>query len=282
MANSNYDQQSRLKRAVHERIGVPLLLLAALPLGLQEVGAAPSQHERAREIPPARLSLGELASILQRTFNLVSNANWQATNTAGLHEKVSLSNAAGEVEAQGHSLAGEVKWPKTAYRLTYSYSWVGAPISDVRLQCSDGSREIRVVGKNMDQVGAICDAVARDFAPYATAAGGPKARFLARLVFFVIFSMVFTVSAPHCLATRNWKATGIPVGSVVGIILVLTLPFEEWLAGFAAFQGNSTFLPRHAPEVTFLGMLATLAGISISYYLPRWFESGKKGKGPKR
>jgi len=61
------------------------------------------------------------------------------------------------------------------------------------------------------------------------------------------------------------------VCSVFGLLLLLFVPWHRYLAGFALYQSYSPFfLIRHAAPIAFFTFVATLIGIPLSYFLPRW------------
>jgi len=65
-------------------------------------------------------------------------------------------------------------------------------------------------------------------------------------------------------------ALGIPICSAIGFLLLLLVPWNRFLAGFALYQRYSPFfLVRHAPEIFFLALVAAVAGIPLSYFLSR-------------
>jgi len=61
-----------------------------------------------------------------------------------------------------------------------------------------------------------------------------------------------------------------PICSAIGLVLPFRLPWERYLPGFALYQSYSRFfLIRYAPQIALLGLVATLAGIPLSYFLSR-------------
>jgi len=50
--------------------------------------------------------------------------------------------------------------------------------------------------------------------------------------------------------------------------LVILVPWNRYLSGFALYQSYSSFpLIRYAPQIFFLGLLAAVAGIPLLYFL---------------
>ena len=68
-----------------------------------------------------------------------------------------------------------------------------------------------------------------------------------------------------------------PIFSLLGLVLVVALPFNDLLAGFAVYQGDPSWLVRYAPEMAFASFILTIAGIALSFLIPMWRkEAGKK------
>jgi len=60
------------------------------------------------------------------------------------------------------------------------------------------------------------------------------------------------------------------VCSALSLLLVLLVPWDRYLPGFALYQSYSPFLlARYAPQFFFLSLVAALLGIPLSYFLLR-------------
>jgi hypothetical protein len=46
---------------------------------------------------------------------------------------------------------------------------------------------------------------------------------------------------------------------------MVTLPFEDILAGFAVYRGEASFIVRYGYQISFVSFLITLLGILFSY-----------------
>jgi hypothetical protein len=79
------------------------------------------------------------------------------------------------------------------------------------------------------------------------------------------------VSGAFWWNTRRYNELGMLVCSALGLLLVLLVPWNRYLPGFALYQTYSRFfLIRHAAPIFFLSLVATLMGIPMSYFLLRW------------
>jgi hypothetical protein len=177
-----------------------------------------------------------------------------------------------EIEIPHFSLASSLAFPKEVFRFSYTYSRSDKPISSVTVDLGDYSRRVSVTGGSADQVEAITDLLENDLLRHSTTIGGAMFRRLAGLCLLVAFLASLIVSA-YWWNTRTYSAFGMLVCSGLGLLLLLLVPWHRYLAGFAMYQSYSPFLLiRYAPYIAFLSLVATLAGIPLFYFLPRWRE----------
>jgi hypothetical protein len=86
----------------------------------------------------------------------------------------------------------------------------------------------------------------------------------------MLFLTSLMIGSAYCWNTRNYRALGMPICSAVGFLLVLLVPWNRLLPGFALYQRYSPFfLVRHFSEIFFLAVVLALAGIPLSYFLSR-------------
>jgi hypothetical protein len=78
------------------------------------------------------------------------------------------------------------------------------------------------------------------------------------------------VSSAFWWNTRRYNALGMLVCSALSLLLVLLVPWNRFLPGFALYQSYSPFLLiRYAPYIAFISLVAALAGIPLFYFVPR-------------
>jgi hypothetical protein len=127
-----------------------------------------------------------------------------------------------------------------------------------------------VSGESGDKVEELSRLLEKDLRRYATAAGGLKFRRVAGICLSMLFLSSLMISAAYCWNSRNYRALGMPICAAIGFLLLLLLPWNRFLPGFVLYQRYSPFfLIRHAPQLLLLAVLATLAGIPLSYFLAR-------------
>jgi hypothetical protein len=134
----------------------------------------------------------------------------------------------------------------------------------------DYSRRVSVTGKAADQVEAISKLLGKDLLRYSTAIGGAPFRHLTGVCLSVGLLTCIGLSGVYWWRTRIYSALGMLICSTLGLLLVLLLPWDRYLPGFALYQSYSPFLLiRYAPQIFFLILVAALLGIPFSYFLPR-------------
>jgi hypothetical protein len=176
-----------------------------------------------------------------------------------------------EIEIPHFSLASNVAFPKEVFKFSYTYKRPDNPISSVMIDLGDYSRRVSVTGEASDQVESISKMLENDLRRYSTTIGGAMFRRVAGLCLLVAFLTSLMFSGAYWWNTRCYNALGMLVCSALGLLLVLLVPWNRYLPGFALYQSYSRFfLVRHAAPIFSLSLVATLFGIPVSYFLPRW------------
>jgi hypothetical protein len=166
-------------------------------------------------------------------------------------------------------------FPKEVFRFCYTYYRSDQPISSVTLDFSDYSRRVSVTGEAADEVHSITNQLENDLLRYSTTIGGALFRRVAGLCLLVAFLTSLMFSSAYWWNTRRYNALGMLVCSALGLLLVLLVPWDRYLPGFALYQSYSRFLLiRYAPYIAFLSLIATLVGIPLSYFLSRMATKG--------
>lgn len=249
---------------------LPVLISVCLSLATPWVIAKNTEFSQSRNLPPLRLAATDLDTILLRTQSLIAQSNGPSSEQDSGRESVKLGVRGHEIEIPHFSLASSVAFPREVFRFSYTYSRPDKPISSVTLDFSDYSRRVSITGDAADQVEALSKLVEKDLLHYSTAIGGARFRHVAGVWLSLTFLTSLIVSA-YWWNTRNYSALGMLVCSGLGLLLLLLVPWHRYLAGFAMYQSYSPFfLIRHAPQVALLTLVATLAGIPLSYFLPVW------------
>ena len=227
-----------------------------------------AEFSQVRDLPPLKIGATDLDAILLKTHSLIDAAN--GSEDSGW-EIVKVSIAGEKIEIPHLSVASSVAFPDEVFEFAYMYNQADKPISSVTIDLGDSLRRVSVSGKSADKVEELSKLLEKDFGRYSTAAGGLKFRRVTGICLSMLFLSSLMIGAAYCWNNRNCKmALGIPICSAIGFLLVLLVPWNRFLAGFALYQRYSPFfLVRHAPEIFFLALVAAVAGIPLSYFLSR-------------
>ena len=229
------------------------------------------EFSQVRDLPPLRLAASHLDTILLKTHALIAAANGPLAEQESARESVKLGVRDKEIEIPHFSLASSVAFPREVFKFSYTYNRPDKPISSVTIDFSDYSRRVSVTGESADQVQAITNLLENDLLRHSTTIGGAIFRRVAGRCLLVAFLTSFIFSSAYWRNTRRYSALGVLVCSALGLLLVLLVPWDRYLPGFALYQSYSPFLlVRYAAPIAFLSLIATLLGIPLSYFLPRW------------
>ena len=57
------------------------------------------------------------------------------------------------------------------------------------------------------------------------------------------------------------------VFSLLGLILLFTLPLKDLFPGFAVYEDEASWIVRDAPQIGFVGLIITIV---LSFLIPMW------------
>jgi hypothetical protein len=247
-----------------------LLISLCLWLTTLTLTAMGREFSDSRDLPPLRLAAADVDTILLKTHSFVEASNGPSGEQDSGRESVKLGVRGHEVEIPHFSLASSVAFPREVFRFSYTYYRRDKPISSVTLDFSDYSRRVTVSGDAADQVEAISNLLENDLLRHLSMVGGAKFRRLAGLCLLVAFLTSLTFSSAYCWNSRSHRALGMLICSALGLLLLLLVPWNRYLPGFALYQSYLPFLLiRYAPQIFFLSLVAALLGIPLSYILLR-------------
>ena len=113
---------------------------------------------------------------------------------------------------------------------------------------------------------------------YSAPIGGKTIRtfFLIFLLYIFLGGTIFGLY--FCFKGKNIRNSGVLLSSIIGMILIITLPWEDILAGFAVYRGEASLIVRYGYQISFAGVLIALIGIPFSYYL----QKGRKAQSQRK
>jgi hypothetical protein len=223
-------------------------------------------YTKSTELRPVRLSDTELQTEIDKLSNLIKSAN-AAVSIERYTERVTFESGKTKVEIPGHRfVSSEVGIPKASYGFEYYYyaRTDEAPIMSVSLGFGDYLRTISVNGNSPEQVDAIFSTIESDFLEYSTPIGGSLFRDLCVIALSYIFLGGTIVGFLFWLRNKNIRNLGVALFSIVGIVLIITLPFKDILAGFAVYRGEASLIVRYGYQISFAALLISLVGIVLS------------------
>ena len=228
-----------------------------------------AQLSETRDLPPLKLAASELDAILSKTHSFLNAVNGP-TGEGSTRESVKLGVRGYAIEIPHFSLASSVAFPNETFGFSYAYHQSDKPISLMTIDLGDLSRRVSVSGESADEVGKLSNLLHNDFHRYATVIGCAKFRHVAGVCLSMFYLTTLMISGTYCWKTRNYGALGMPICSALGFLLIVLMPWNRLLPGFVLYQRYSPFfLIRHVSQITVLALVATLAGIPLSYFLSR-------------
>jgi len=228
-----------------------------------------AQFSETRDLPPLKLAASELDAILTKTHSFLNTVNGPLGESS-TRESVKLDVRGHEIEIPHFSLASSVAFPNEIFAFGYTYRQSDKPISSITVDLRDSSRLIAVSGESADEVGKLSNLLDNELRQYSTRIAGTKFRRVGGVCLSLFFLTSLMIGGAYYWKTRNYSALGMPICSALGFLIVVLLPWNRLLGGFVLYQHYSPFfLLRHIPEISVLVLLATLAGIPLSYFLAR-------------
>jgi hypothetical protein len=254
------------------RKNLSTLISVCLSLSTISLSAKGAEFSHERDLPPLTLAAADLDNILLKAQSLIAAANGSpGEQDYSIRESVRLGVRGKEIEIPHFSLASSVAFPRVIFKFSYTYYRPNNPISSFTVDLGDHSRRVLANGEGADQVELITKAVENDLLRHSTVIVGATFRHLTGTCLSALLLTSLIVSSLYCWNTRRYGDLGMPICSALGLVLLLFVPWERYLPGFALYQSYSPFfLLRHAPQIALLSFVATLAGIPLSYFLPRW------------
>jgi hypothetical protein len=250
---------------------LPVLISVYLFLVTLTLSGKGREFSHSRDLPPLKLAAADLDTILHKAHALIAAANGPSDERESIRETVQLGVRGQKIEIPHFSLASSVVFPRELFRFAYSYHRPDKPISSVTIDLGDYSRRVSATGQAEEQVEAISKLLETDLLRYSTAIGGATFRHVAGVCLSVALLTSLAISSAYWWRSRAYSALGMLICSAIALSLVLLVPWDRYLPGFALYQSYSPFLLiRYAPYIAFLSLIATLAGIPLFYFLPRW------------
>jgi hypothetical protein len=203
---------------------------------------AQTNYSKTIELPPLRISLAQLQSILDKGASLMQAANG---STPLYRDEIDLSSGETKITIPGHRLEPDrARIPEEIDGFEYTVSTRDpAPISRLQLRFDDYRRTLSVEGSSPDLVDASFAALRSELFALSNFFGG----FVHRTFFYAILIALFVILLFVTLAVwerRHNNSIFIPIVLSLCIIIavLILLPINDFLAGFLVTKGEILLL----------------------------------------
>jgi hypothetical protein len=253
------------------RIFLVIILLFANLL-VCSITIAQPVYTKSSSLSPIRVTYDELESILSKASAFMSSVNAN-TATEPFKEKIVLEQGESKIEIPGHNFqTSSLTLPKVATRFTYTASDIfskNVPIISISIDLDDYKRTVKVEGRSPEQVDALFALLKNDLNSLSSALGGYTFRFLSGSIIFTICMCAFIIFVAMYFQNKRRGIVLPSLLSLLSIILLFILPFNQILAGFSVSKFNPSFVARYAPHFSLWGFIITFLGIFITYILTK-------------
>jgi hypothetical protein len=236
-------------------------LLLAANIGRGEMSDRNPEYTMEVAFHPIRMSLADVSTLLRKVGRFLDVSGISSDNER-FHNVLVLADGVKRFEISGeYSFDALQSAPSVSYELYYSFlSHSGAAVNHVEINFDDYRRGIKVSGTSQEQVEALAQLLRSEIGNHETYFGGPFLRLFGG-AFVVMCSLAGFASRKHIVVRTLFAVLG-----VAGVLLVFG---ESLLPGTAIFKDSSSILVRLGPEISLLGVILSLAGIVVSFWLHR-------------
>jgi hypothetical protein len=238
------------------------LLLSLFFLLVSGAAMAQANYTKTAEIQPLRISFNDLQGVLTKASTLIAAANLGALVR---RDELAMKSGAITVTLPGHNLVQtSARIPEKIESLTYSYSASEpAKISRLSIDLADYKRTVTVEGPSPEQVDAIFTVLREELQAISTPLGGTGFRTILGFPAIWLLMTVFGWCASSWYAKRTLISLSIALSPIFLIVLLIALPTDEFLSGFWAVNGESSFMVRYGPHMSFIGFLIAVIGVPL-------------------
>jgi hypothetical protein len=225
-------------------------------------------YTRRSELPPVHLNYNDLAAIVGRAEQLISTANKPfSPEFERPSESLDLQDDQTKVEfTQDITTSALESAPPISNEIYFTYSFNGAPISNVTMYLYDYRRELSISGQSKTDVDALSQLMSSDLARHTTILGGFGFRTVGFLLLTILYSTLFALGFAPNLSKMNRIIT-FSIAAIL-VISVWAAPWQNWFPGTAVYSGDVSWFVRNQAIVSFMGMCATVVFGFIAVLAP--------------
>ena len=211
-----------------------------------------------REFGPVRFSQQQLVELVGRLHTFAGRQGSTTGESGDARHTLRLSDEQSTIEISGEpSTEALASAPPVATSVRYSrYDRTGA-IRRISFSFSDLRRTLQVSGRSRDEVEAVANLADTLIGRAETTFGGSRHRApVAALLFGLAFGLVYGVGK---VDVRPAVGFAMFTTGVLLPVAIWVFPWSEWFPGAAVYQGDPSFLVRHAALIAFLGFFTTIS-----------------------
>ena len=241
------------------------ILILTLPASAQQT------HTRNITLCAVDMSYAELATLVKRMREFHENVNHDISGRH-LREVLTLQDGLVTLESRNDfTLIALENGPEVAttvwYRMTIDDT---APISSIDLHFQDYKRKVTVSGTDRDLVHGLLLVISEEVERVACSFGGGSTRGnfgfgIWGLGALLAFGSFMLIRLRRNATSGHWIplfASGI---SVVLFVIVLALPWDDWLPGTAIRLHPRSTWNQISPFVAVFGLLFSFVSVSLSF-----------------
>jgi len=242
-----------------------LSFLTVIPFLILFPTEAAPVYQREVSIPPLRMSYHDLAEYLKRIRSFIEKVNGPIEFNSFQFESLELKGDDGSLSFdETYDLSQLNSIEKPIWSIAYSIMRPKAPISEVRLLFADYDRSVKISGLAPEQVDALIGMISGDFSHHSTFLGGA----LRRMIFVFVIAVLLPIVMGITGITRDTQALNAIMSWTLIAGSLLAMYFNIF-PGVAVFPGDAAWTVRYAPQISVLGLIATVLLGILPFILPK-------------
>jgi hypothetical protein len=268
-----FNINKKLKTELNRKISIYCILQIFFILCFFS-SAFSAEYTRREDFAPVKLTILELNSILNDSFNFVSKGNKESQKTT---DNILKTKATATFESQRSRSMVDLpisdddlqKIPDRVTSFNFNLSSINGDISNLTLHLDDSSRFVEVSGKNLDQVTGLLKVMKEKIEIHEIIIGGSSWRTILGLVFNFImigFGMIWLFFRDKLnINVSDEDITSSTVLSIYAAIVIIIpavviflIPWNNILPGCLISRDTLSFLDRNSSTFTFLGFIIAL------------------------
>lgn len=239
-----------------------VLLIAAYTCPFSSVAYAGANYSKSAELPPLRISLSQLQSIVSKAHAIATKANSSIPFSI---EALSLADGGVTVKIEGYEFnSSNYRLPDVIYSFDYRIAnFKETPIENITIHLADNYRIITVDGQSPDQVDALFSVTRDELLNISSYFGGLSTRYNIAFVGIVVF--LFWISLIYA-SVRTRSAALVPPILILTVFIGASIILSYWsiFVGFSASQGSASIIVRYSAEIGFWGLICSIIALPLS------------------